>query len=252
MQNLLRSDPRGFIARSTAFIEYMVDWHEKLQPFALESVIAGAGGAQGVAVMLIDLIEGFARAGNLASPRVEALIEPILTMVTDARSLGVRTFISVQDAHSPDSPEFDEFGPHCIEGTPEAQLVRELAAHPVFSDLTTIGKKSLNAFLNSQLDEYLEVHPGLRSFIIAGDCTDLCVYHAAMHLKMRENTRDGRDPSSRLEIIVPASLVQTYDLPVETASRLGLKAHDGDFFHLAFLYHMHLNGITVVSDIVRA
>jgi hypothetical protein len=81
---------------------------------------------------------------------------------------------------------------------------------------------------------------------VVGNCTDLCVYQLAMHLRVRHNARNVPGVS----VIVPANAVDTYDLPVETASAIGAMPHPGDFFHQVFLYHMALNGIQVVRELV--
>jgi hypothetical protein len=53
----------------------------------------------------------------------------------------------------------------------------------------------------------------------------------------------------RWDIVVPADLVATYDVPVVTALELGIMPHPGDLLHHFFLYHMELNGIQVVSSL---
>jgi hypothetical protein len=62
-----------------------------------------------------------------------------------------------------------------------------------------------------------------------------------MPLKLAANARD-----EQLEVVVPADCVDTYDLPVDAAERLGVTPHDGDLLHAVFLYHLHLNGVHVV------
>jgi hypothetical protein len=49
---------------------------------------------------------------------------------------------------------------------------------------------------------------------------------------------------------VPENCVDTYDLPVEAARELGVAPHDGDLLHKVFLYHMALNAVEVVKEIV--
>jgi hypothetical protein len=81
--------------------------------------------------------------------------------------------------------------------------------------------------------------------IVVGNCVDLCVYHLAMHLRMRANARDLAD----FRVIVPANAVDTFDLPEGAAEQLGAFPHEGDFFHHVFLYQMALNGIRVVQGL---
>ena len=90
----------------------------------------------------------------------------------------------------------------------------------------------------------MDTHRDLSTVIVVGNCTDLCVYQLAMHLKLAANAQNNS-----LRVIVPANAVQTYDTPLETAKEIGALPHDGDVMHLLFLYHMRLNGIEVVREI---
>ena len=106
-------------------------------------------------------------------------------------------------------------------------------------------KNSLNAFYGTNLGEWLEAHRNLSAAVIVGNCTDLCVHQMALHLKLYANAHN-----LMMRVIVPENAVQTYDMPVETANALDALPHDGDFLHLVFLYHMRLNGVEVVREIV--
>jgi hypothetical protein len=85
----------------------------------------------------------------------------------------------------------------------------------------------------------------VQTAIVVGNCTDLCVYQLAMHLRLRHNARNLPE----MTVIVPANAVDTYDLPVAAAAALGVMPHPADFFHQVFLYHMALNGIQVVREL---
>jgi hypothetical protein len=39
-------------------------------------------------------------------------------------------------------------------------------------------------------------------------------------------------------------------MPIEVANAIGALPHNGDFLHLVFLYHMRLNGVEVVREIL--
>ena len=80
--------------------------------------------------------------------------------------------------------------------------------------------------------------------VVLGNCTDLCVYQQALHVKLYANAYN-----LKTRVIVPANTEQTYDMPIETANVVGALPHHGDFLHLVFLYHMRLNGIEVVREI---
>ena len=132
-----------------------------------------------------------------------------------------------------------------MRGTWEAETVEAFKKLPFFEQMTVIGKNSINPGLNTGLPGWLEAHPEVDTFIVVGDCTDLCTYQLAMFLRLDAN---ARQVSRR--VIVPANCVQTYDLPVEVASGLGALPHPGDLLHAIFLYHMQLNGVEVVAEIV--
>ncbi len=108
-----------------------------------------------------------------------------------------------------------------------------------------IPKNSISSDLGTGLSSWLDQHPEVTTFIVVGDCTDLCVYQAAMYLRLRANALGLKS----VRVVVPANAVQTYDLPVTTATELGILPHDGDLLHRLFLYHMALNGIEVVAQL---
>lgn len=192
-----------------------------------------------------DLVEGFCNKGSLASPRIQAIVPDAVRLFQQAHSHGIRSFVLCQDTHSPGAEEFHAFPPHCIRGTEESQTVGELRALPFSNEFLVVEKNSLHPALGNNLDRWLDGHRDLRDLIVVGDCTDLCVYSVAMHLRLRANAHDYAQ-----RVILPADVVQTYDMPTETAKDLGAMPHPGEFFHLVFLYHMALNGIQVVKTIV--
>ena len=161
-----------------------------------------------------------------------------------AHALGVRHFVLPQDTHEPDAVEFGSFAPHCVRGTPESETVPELTALPLRpANSPIIPKNSIDSSLRLTWQAWQAQHADVRTFIVVGDCTDLCIYQMAMALRVFANANQLRD----VRVIVPADCVDTYDLPVEVAKSLGLLPHAGDLLHLVFLYHMALNGIEIVS-----
>jgi len=225
---------------ATPFLRYLDEWYAALPNLALSEVIAGQ--PERVALFSIDMINGFCKEGPLSSPRVGALIAPVAELFTRAHSLGVRSFVLTQDTHNPNTPEFAAYPPHCIAGTAESQAVVELAQLPFADTITTITKNSLSSHLGTRLDAWLRERPRLDTFIIVGDCTDLCVYSAAMHLRLEANALN-----LQRRVIVPAAAVDTFDTPVSVARELGIFAHDGDLHHVLFLHHMAQNGVEVVA-----
>ena len=221
---------------------FIADWFDQLQPRLLAEVIGDPATA---AIFSTDMTVGFCERGSLASPRVGALVEPVVALFRRAYALGVRHFVLTQDTHHPQTPEFEAWPVHCVRGTEEAETVPALKALPFADRFTIIEKNSLHPAVGTGFDAWLDAHPELRTAIVVGDCTDLCVYQLAMHLRVHHNAHNR----AGVAVIVPANAVDTYDLPPHEARAIGAMPHPADFFHETFLYHMALNGIDVVREL---
>jgi nicotinamidase-related amidase len=175
---------------------------------------------------------------------VAQIVQPITRLFERAWERGVRNIVLTQDTHEPQAVEFAQWPPHCVRGTAESETVPEFQALPFFDQIQVFEKNSISSGLNAGLNEWLETHPEVDTFVVTGDCTDLCTYQLAMHLRLDANERQ----ISR-RVILPENCVQTYDRPVEVAETQGGLPHPGDLIHAVFLYHMQLNGVEVVSEI---
>lgn len=230
-------------AEELAFLDHLDEWLAARPEARWEEVVARAGGPERVAVLVIDMIRGFCEAGPLSSPRVGELAGPVADHVQAAVRHGVDRIVAFCDRHSPDAREFQAYPPHCLKGTAESEVIDALARLPFWSSRREFDKNSLSAFFaGDHLPEMLR--DGVNTFVVVGDCTDLCVFNAAMPLRLYAN-QHGLD----VRVIVPASAVDTYDLPVDRARAVGTPPHPGDLFHRVFLYSMAINGIEVVSRV---
>lgn len=233
-----------FIKKNRDFIVYLKEMEESLTPLSLEEIVKQAGGPEHVAVLSVDVIEGFCRIGPLASDRVKGIIGPVVELFKKAYSLGIRNFALPQDSHPEDSPEFESFPVHCVRGSEEAKTVKEFRELPFFNEMKVIAKESVNSAIETDLKEWL-LERDLKAVIVAGDCTDLCTYQLALFVKHLSNAR-----GYRWKVIMPVNAVETYDMPVETARQFGAMPHPGDLLQLIFLYHLKLNGIEMAGEIV--
>jgi len=232
-----------FIEQSKPFLTYIVEWKNNLKSISMGELVGDQPNQ--IAVISVDVINGFCYDGPLASPRVANLVEPIVALFQNSYTAGIRHFILTQDSHPEDAVEFANFPPHCIRGTTESETVSAFKQLPFFDQFQVMPKQSLNSAIGTNFEAWLEAHPKVNTFITVGDCTDLCTYQLAMHLKLRANVQN-----KIARIILPVNCVDTYDLPVSVANDIGAVPHDGDFLHYLFLYHMMLNGIEVVTEIV--
>jgi len=234
------------IAGSRPFLAWLVDWFDSrpVLPMA-ELTVRTDTPRDRVALLAVDVTSGFCSEGPLASERVGRIVEPITRLFQRAYDLGVRHFILPQDTHSADAVEFSSFPPHCVRGTAEPATVPELRSLP-FSDLfMVIEKDTISSDIATGLDEWLDAHPEINTFLVTGDCTDFCVYQLAMHLRLRANALKQRD----VRVIVPTDCVDTFDIPVAVAQEIGVMPHHGDLLHLVFLYGMAQNGVEVVAEV---
>jgi len=182
------------------------------------------------ALVIMDMVNGFARKGPLYSPRVEALIPRIVEIMKKAHALGIPQ-IAFADCHSEHCPEFDSFPGHCLRGDTESEIVDEIKDH---TWLNVIPKNSTNGFLEADFQKWLKNNHKVNNFIIVGDCTDICVEQFALTLKANFNKNDRKS-----RVIVPMNAVDTFDSG----------AHPGDLMHVLALFKMISSGVEVVSGI---
>jgi nicotinamidase-related amidase len=231
---------------SREFLAWLVDWYNDLPKLEMEEVIEQCGGEpDAVAMFAVDLTVGFADQGPLSSDRVADIVPAAVRLFERAATLGIRHFVLPQDTHSPDAVEFGSFPAHCVAGTAESETVPELLALPFSEQFVVIEKNSISSHLNTELGAWLDAHPQVRTFVVVGDCTDLCVYQLAMYLRLRANARNLEG----IRVIVPTSAVDTYHMPVELANEVGAFPHPADLLHLVFLYSMAQNGIEIVEAV---
>jgi nicotinamidase-related amidase len=238
-------DLEEFLTGSRPFLCWLVDWHNSRPALCLSEVVSEAGGADRVAVMAVDVTSGFCSSGPLSSERVGRIVAPISELFERAYSLGIRHFILPQDTHSEDAVEFRSFPAHCVRGTAEPETVPELRNLPFSERFHVIEKDSVSSAIGTTLDGWLDSHPHVCTFLVVGDCTDLCVHQLVLHLRFRANALNLRD----VRVVVPTNGVETFDIPVDTAEETGSMPHSGDLLHLVFLYNMAANGVSVVAGV---
>ncbi len=182
-------------------------------------------------LVIVDMINGFARSGALKSKRVEDLIPEIVSLSLRCDELGI-TKLAFADNHTGISPEFEAYPVHCLKDTSEAQVVDEIKN---VGGYKLIPKNSTNGFLEEEFQNWLEQNSGINTFIVTGDCTDICVQQFAVTLKTWFNKQNKNS-----RIIVPINAVDTYDLGI----------HNGDLTNIMALYNMHINGIEIVAALI--
>ena len=231
----------NLIQQSIPFLDYLVGWQASLPAVSLKDVCSTP---ERTAILSVDIINGFCYQGALSSPGVKAIINPIVDLLKRSWALGVRDILLCQDTHEPKAIEFSQFPPHCVRGTYEAETVPEIKNLPFYEFITELKKNSISSSMGTGLDDWIIDHPEKETFIVVGDCTDLCTYQLGMFLRL-----DANDRMLNRRVVAPANAIDTYDMPVELARQNGALPHPGDLMHIVFLYHMALNGIEVVREL---
>lgn len=223
------------------FLNHLDDWMARLPTRKLEEI---SENAESIAIICVDVTNGFCKVGALSSPRVAGIVQPIVQLMELSWDFGVRNIILSQDTHEPDAVEFGSWPAHCVRGTEEAETVDEIRALSFFDQMLLLEKNSIASGLNQELQEWVNDHPEVMNYIVVGDCGDLCTYQLAMFLRL-----DANEHQLKRNVIVPENCVQTYDMSITVAKEVGAYAHPGDLMHAFFLYHMALNGVEVVKEI---
>lgn len=148
-----------FLKRSVKTLEEIYDMLAKLPGIRLKDL----QGKQ-TAIVIIDMVNGFAREGALRSPRVEGLIPEIAGLLKACDELKVAK-LAFADCHTKASPEFDAYPAHCMAGTSEGEIVDELKE---IGGYTLIPKNSTNGFLEEKFQKWLKENEHINTFIVTG------------------------------------------------------------------------------------
>jgi nicotinamidase-related amidase len=214
-----------FLKRSVETLEEIFDMLAKLPAIQLKDL----QGKQ-TALVIVDMVNGFAREGALKSPRVEGLIPEIAELSKACDELQI-TKLAFADCHTKASPEFDAYPAHCMIGTSEGEIVDELRE---IGGYTLIPKNSTNGFLEEEFQKWFKENEHINTFVITGDCTDICVQQFAVTLKTWFDMQN-----KKARVIIPVNTVETYDFGI----------HNGDLMNVMALHNIMTNGIEVVAGV---
>jgi len=144
--------------------------------------------------------------GALYVPGAEAIVDRVAALNHWAAGRGIPV-ISTMDAHTPNDPEFRDWPPHCIAGTPgqrkpPSTLLENRVVVPNTPGLPAIDgaqqilleKQALDCFTNVNLNALLD-RLGAERCLVYGVVTEICVKFAAFGL-----LRTGR----RVELVTDA------------------------------------------------
>jgi nicotinamidase/pyrazinamidase len=135
--------------------------------------------------------------GKLYVPGAEKIIPNLARLIKAGTETGT-LIVSSRDAHTQNDPEFQRFPPHCIAGTPGAEIIpeglakefriirndtsRELPKDVLNSPQVILEKQTLDVFDNPKAAALVERLPADAEYIIFGVATEYCVRIAAKGL----------------------------------------------------------------------
>lgn len=164
--NMRMINKNDFLNRSFETLNEIFDMLTKLLILQLNDI-------QGMkaALVIIDMINGFAREGALKSSRVEEIIPKVTELSKKCGDYGILK-LAFADCHTDTSTEFDSYPAHCIMGSNEGEIVDEIKE---IGGYTLIYKNSTNGFFEEEFQKWLKQYKNINTFIITGDCSDICV-----------------------------------------------------------------------------
>ena len=140
--------------------------------------------------------------GKLYVPGAEKLL-PNIRKLTDAARRDEVFLVSHGCFHPANDPEFQQFPPHCLKGTPGAEFVPEALAdkfarienrptEKLPEDLTNyqqivLEKQTLDIFDTHHADALVERLGSSPEFVVFGVVTEYCVNYAAKGLLARKH-----------------------------------------------------------------
>ncbi len=132
--------------------------------------------------MVIDILRGFLEPGYplYCGAKARNIIPNVQRFLEQEIKAGAKV-LYLCDRHKPDDPEFKMFPPHCIEGTPAAEIIPELSQYTG----EIIPKRSFSGFYDTPLEKKLKsLNP--ETIVVCGVCTNICVLHTVADARKRD------------------------------------------------------------------
>ncbi len=162
-------------------------------------------------LIVVDMVNGFINEGALADMRINTIIPSIVRKLERAKENG-DMIIAFKDTHEENDEEFKLFPPHCVIGSNECELVKELK--PYENQMLVINKNTTNGFNTNMMKTILE-NNRFDNIEITGCCTDICVSALTQSLVkyFAENKIDTK-------IHISENSVDTFNAPNHDADKI--------------------------------
>ncbi len=158
-------------------------------------------------VMVVDMNVGFTQRGNLYSPRVGALVEPMVEFLSKLTENDRVVFVT--DRHNSHDSELLRFPDHCMRGSGEELVRGELLFTCLNIGYEVFYKSEYDIFIYTNEDDIIHPDNDDNDWIVIGCVTDIYVEATVAGLVMR-----GQN------VTVVRNLIDTFDIPGHNADEI--------------------------------
>ncbi len=177
----------------------------------------------------IDMVNGFVKKGALAAPSIMRVVPRQQEILDEYLEDENKAIMFIRDEHSEDSVEFKTFGPHCIKGSGEEEVIDELLKY--YENALDVNKNSTNFVFGNGFQDKIQRLKNLKKVLLMGCLSEVCVKNGGITL------RNYFDQLNRdVDIYVDGDAIDTYDAPGHNADEVTDRA----------LKDMEANGIKIL------
>ena len=181
-------------------------------------------------LIVIDMVNGFVKEGVLAAPSIMRVVprqQELLKEALDSNDTGI---VFIRDSHPENAIEFKTYGPHCIEGTKETEVIDELKYYEQYAK--EYFKNSTNLMYAPNFMEDLLKYNNLEKLRLMGCLSEVCIENGAIGLRtfLDQHNKDT-------EVHVHADAIDTFDAPGHSANHVTDEA----------IKKMQANGIKILG-----
>ncbi len=177
----------------------------------------------------IDMVNGFVKKGALAAPSIMRVVPRQQEILDEYLEDENKAIMFIRDEHSEDSVEFKTFGPHCIKGSGEEEVIDELLKY--YENALDVNKNSTNFVFGNGFQDKIQRLKNLKKVLLVGCLSEVCVKNGGITL------RNYFDQLNRdVDIYVDGDAIDTYDAPGHNADEVTDRA----------LKDMEANGIKIL------
>ena len=178
-------------------------------------------------VIVVDMVNGFVKEGALASPSIMRVVPRQIEILKEAIDNPNKGIIFIRDCHNSDAVEFKTFGPHCIEGTIETEVIDELSEFvSCFYKKNSTNFVFADGFIND-----INKFKNLKRVMLIGCLSEVCVKNGGIALR---NLFDQLNKD--IDVCVYEDAIDTYDAENHNSEEVTNRA----------LQDMESNGIKIL------